>query len=89
MIPDTFIEVKNDGIYMNGEKVPHWEDFQQQAVELKSNILFQFIVADAKTRAYKDGFLGTKNWDTTLGAKGFFACAVNMEKLLQQIIDFK
>jgi hypothetical protein len=80
MIPDTFIEVKNDGIYMNGEKVPHWEDFQQQAVELKSNILFQFIVADAKTRAYKDGFLGTK---------GFFACAVNMEKLLQQIIDFK
>ena len=89
MIPDTYIEVKNDGVYMNGEKVPNLADFQQEATELKHNPFFSLLLQDAKTRAYKDGFLVTKNWETTLGAKGFFACASNMETLLQKIIDFK
>jgi len=89
MIPDTFIEPKKDGIYLNGEKIPNFADFQQQAVELHHNPMFQMMLADAKTRAYKDGFLETTAWEATLGSKGWFGCAVNMETLLKKIIDYK
>lgn len=92
MIPDTYIEVNpkgKKGVYLNGGEVPNLAEFVQEATELKNHPFFQLIIADAKTRAYKDGFLDAKDWETTLGAKGFFACAANMEKLLQEIIDFK
>ena len=88
MIPNIFLEVKNDGVYMNGEKIPNFADFQQQMLELKNNPTFEILIADAKTRAYKDGFLETKSWDATLGSKGFFACAANMEELLNRITSF-
>ena len=89
MIPDTFIEPREDGVYLNGEKIPNFADFQQQAVELYHNPMFQMILADARTRGYKDGFLDTVSWEATLGAKGWFACSVNMETLLKKIIDYK
>lgn len=89
MIPDTFIKVTKDGVYLNGNNIPNLQDFQQEAVELLRHPMFELLVADAKTRAYKDGFLDTNSWETTLGAKGWFGCAVNMEKLLRQIIDYK
>lgn len=76
MIPDTFIEVKRDGVYLNGEKVPHMQDFQQQATELMHHPMFELLVADAKTRAYKDGFLDTKAWDTTLASKGWYGLSL-------------
>lgn len=93
MIPNTLIEVNPDslprGIYINGDAIPNPEEFIQEATELKHNRFFELLTADAKTRAYKDGFLDTEDWETTLGAKGWFGCAANMEKLLQDIIDFK
>ena len=90
MIPDTFIEVrKNDGVYLNGEKVPNLADFQQECTELLHHPMFGLILADAKCRAYKDGFLDSASWETTLGSKGWYGCAVNMERLLKEIISFK
>ncbi len=89
-MPDTFIEVKKgDGVYLNGDMVPNLADFQQQATEVLHSPFFGLLVADAKTRAYKDGFLDSKSWDVTLGAKGWYGCAVNMEKLLKEIISFR
>jgi hypothetical protein len=89
MIPDTLIEVNTTGVYLNGEKIPNFADFQQQATELYHHPMFEMMLNDAKTRAYKDGFLESRSWETTLGAKGWYACAENMKKLLKEIIDYR
>jgi hypothetical protein len=89
MIPDTFIEVLQDGVYLNGEKVPNLADFQQECTEILHNPIFSLIIADAKCRAYQDGFLNSTKWESTLASKGWFGCAANIETLLKKIIDFR
>lgn len=87
--PDTYIEVKYDGIHINGVLAPNTADLQQQFTELKHLPAFELLIAHLKTWGYKDGFLEAKDWNGAMAGKAIFSAARTSEILIDQIISFR
>lgn len=92
MIPDQVIEIiDGDGIFIGVKKLSDGEinDLKQQATEFKNIPIFELLMGHEKAKAYKEGFLLSTNWEGVVSGKAWHGAALDVEKTIQKIIDFK